>query len=150
ELLVENHLIDIAKNRFPQIVRETGRTIEDIKEAREFISRLHHHPGLLISPVDVPRVTPDVIVDYAEDGDGYTVRLARRSAARLRLSQHYVNMLTDRNGDRQAREFLKKNYENARALIDAIQFRRERLLAIAKLVVERQRDFLDYGPQHLK
>src|SRR5207244_2591208 len=27
---------------------------------------------------------------------------------------------------------------------------RERLLEIARIVVDRQRDFLDYGPQHLK
>jgi len=150
ELLVENHLIDLVKNRFPVIVRQTGHTIDEIKTAQAVIARLHHHPGLAISPVEAPRVTPDILVDFAEDGDGYTVRLARGNTPRLRLSHQYQQMLQDRHADKDTREFLRRNLESAKALIDAIQFRKARLVEIAKIVVERQREFLDLGPQHLK
>ena len=36
------------------------------------------------------------------------------------------------------------------AIIDAVRYRRERLLDVAKAVVEAQREFLDQGEQHLK
>ncbi len=147
--LVRNHLVDLAKNMFPAVSKATGKSIDEIKDALIIIGRLHHHPGLLIQPDDVPRVSPDIIVEHSEDGDEYTVRLARGSTPRLRISPHYRRMLQDRSNDKAAREFIKGRVEAAAAIIDAIQFRRERMLELAKVIVERQRDFFDYGPQFL-
>jgi len=98
----------------------------------------------------VPSIAPDVIVDYAEEGDGYTVRLARGSSPRLRISQTYRRMLADSRHDKQAREFIRQNLESASALIDAIAYRRHRLLEVAQVVVGRQQGFLDQGPSGLK
>ncbi|MCK6486192.1 MAG: RNA polymerase factor sigma-54 [Phycisphaerae bacterium] len=150
ETLVENHLHDIAKNRFPVIARATGRTVEEIKEAMAIISRLHHHPGSVFSPEEVPPIVPDVMVDYADDGDGYTVRLTRGNSPSLRISPQYRHMLTAREADATALAFLRKNLESAKSLIDAIHFRRDRMLEISRVIVERQREFLDFGPQFLK
>ena len=94
--------------------------------------------------------SPDIIVDYEEDGDGYTVRLARGSSPRLRISNQYRRMLQDKDADKKVREFVRNRIEAASAIIDAIQYRRERLLQLAKVVVDRQREFFDFGPQYLK
>lgn len=147
--LVKNHLVDLAKNMFPAVSKATGRSIDEIKEALKIIGKLHHHPGLLVQPDDVPRIAPDIIVEHNEDGDGYTVRLARGSTPRLRISPQYRRMLQDRSNDKAAREFIKGRVEAAAAIIDAIQFRRERMLELARVIVERQREFFDYGPQFL-
>jgi len=149
-VLVERHLADIEKNRFPVIAKVTGRSIEELKEAVHKLSRLHPHPGYLVVDREVPRIVPDVIVDYAEDDDGYTVRLARGNSPRLRISETYRRMLAEARQDKQAREFLRRNLESAGALIDAITYRRNRLLEVAEEVVQRQRDFLDNGPSSLK
>ncbi|MCL2330272.1 MAG: RNA polymerase factor sigma-54 [Phycisphaerae bacterium] len=148
--LVENHLVDIEKNRYPLIAKATGRSIDDIKQAVHNLARLHPHPGLLVGDREVPRVAPDVLVEYAEDGDGYTVRLARGNSPRLRISDTYRKMLQDCRHNKDAREFIRKNLESAGALIDAIAYRRNRLLEVAQEVVQRQRDFLDVGPTGLK
>ncbi|MFO0973407.1 MAG: RNA polymerase factor sigma-54 [Phycisphaerae bacterium] len=148
--LVRKHLIDIGKNRLPAVARATGKDIEEVKEALAVLSKLHHHPGLLISSSEVPTVTPDIIVEYAEDGDGLLVRLARGNNPRLRVSGQYQRMLEQCREDKDAREFLRKHFESATTLIDAIQFRRERLLQLAKVVVERQREFFEFGGQSLK
>lgn len=149
-ILVENHLVDIEKNRFPAIAKATGRTIEELKEAVHRLAKLHPHPGYLVVDREVPRIMPDVIVDFDENGDGYTVRLARGNHPRLRISETYRRMLAESRNDKQAREFLRKNLESAGALIDAIAYRRSRLLEVAEEVVARQRDFLDNGPSGLK
>ncbi len=147
--LVSEHLVDLSKNSFPAVARKTGRTIEEIKAALKVIGKLNHHPGLLIQPDDVPRISPDILIDYAEDGDSYTVVLAKGNSPRLRISNQYRRMLQDRGGDKQARDFIRSRVEAAAAIIDAIQYRRERLLELAKVIVERQREFFDYGPQFL-
>lgn len=148
--LVQEHLVSLAKNMFPAVARATGREIDDIKAALKKIGRLNHHPGLLVQPSNVPRIAPDILIDYSDDGDGYTVRLARGNSPRLRVSAAYREMLQEKSTDRQTREFIKKRMESAHTLVDAIQYRRDRLLQIAKVILERQREFFDYGPQFLK
>ncbi|MCZ6681574.1 MAG: RNA polymerase factor sigma-54 [Planctomycetota bacterium] len=147
--LVREHLVDLAANRFPLVAKKTNQGIEEIKAALKVIGKLNHHPGLLVKPVDIIRISPDILVDYSDDGDGYSVRLARGSSPRLRISQRYRLMLRDKTEDAQAREFIKKRIEAAGALIDAIQYRRARMLEIGKVIVDRQREFFDYGPQFL-
>lgn len=147
--LVREHLVELGKNSFPAVAKKTGRSIEEIKDALKVIGKLNHHPGLLVQPDDVPRISPDILIDYTDDGDGYTVRLARGNTPKLRISNHYKRMLQDRSEDKQARDFIRSRVEAAAAIIDAIHYRRERLLELAKVIVERQRDFFDYGPQFL-
>jgi RNA polymerase sigma-54 factor len=147
--LVRDHLVELAKNMFPVVAKKTGHTIEAIKAALKVIGRLHHHPGLLIESESVPRIAPDIMVEEDEDTDGYSVRLARGSSPRLRISAHYRRMLQDKSQDKEARDFVRGRIEAAAAIIDAIQYRRERLLELARVIVERQREFFDYGPQFL-
>ncbi len=149
-ILVERHLEDIQKNRYPVISKSTGHSIEEIKEAVKHLGKLVPHPGSLVGESEAPRISPDVIVEYAEEGEGYTVRLARGNNPRLRISKRYRQMLADLRHDKDAREFIRKNLESAGALIDAIQYRRNRLLEVAQEVVERQKEFLDVGPGGLK
>lgn len=148
--LVEHHLTDIEKNRYPAMAKATGRSIQDIKQAVKHLGKLYPHPGALVVEREVPRIAPDVIVDYAEDGDGYTVWLARDNSPRLRVSGTYRRMLAENKNNKEARDFIRNNLESAGALIDAIQYRRNRLLEVAQDVVGRQREFLDIGPAGLK
>lgn len=150
EAIVREHLVSLAKNQFPQVAKAMGTSIEEIKAALRIIGKLHHHPGLLIDQADVPTINPDIIVDYADDGDSYTVRPARGSSPRLQISHRYREMLQDKTLDKEAREFIRKRIESAGAIIDAIAYRRQRLLQVAEIVVDRQREFFDFGPQFLK
>jgi RNA polymerase sigma-54 factor len=149
EELARHHLVSLAKNMFPAVAKATGRSIDEVKAALKVIGKLNHHPGLLVRPPDVPGIHPDIIVDYADDGDGYTVRLARGNLPRLRISSQYREMLQDRTGDKEAREFIRKRLESASLIIDAIAYRRQRLLQLAEVILHRQREFFDYGPQFL-
>ncbi len=150
EELVRNHLADLAKNLYPAVAKATKASIEDIKEALKVIGRLNHHPGLLVQPTNVPRISPDIIVDYADEGDGYTLRLARGNSPRLRISAQYRQMLQDKSTDKTTRDFIKGRIESASVLKDAIEYRRQRLLQIGQILLDRQREFFDFGPQFLK
>lgn len=150
EKIVQHHLEDVVKNRLPQIAKALNCNIEEIQEALGVIAHLTPSPGLSVADRQIPRITPDVIVEYAEEGSGYTVRLARGNEPRLKISKRYLEMIKDRNGDKTARAYLKQHHESASALIDAIAFRRDRLLEVAEAVVERQTDFFDQGRQAMK
>jgi len=148
--IVRDHLMDLAKKRLPAIAKATGASLDEVKEAVELISRLNARPGLTVVDRPVARIVPDIIVEYDEEEDEYRVSLVRGNAPRLRLSPTYIEMYRRSRSDPKVRDFLRKKIEAARAIRDAVEYRRERLLQVAKAVVERQREFFDRGPEYLK
>ena len=148
--IIEDHFEALQKNRLPQIARALGVDLAAVKEGLRVIGRLSLHPGVDVVDRAAPAVVPDVIVEYNEEEDVYETRLARGNQRELRISPEFRRALERSRGDKQAREFIKQKLEAASAIIDAIKYRKERLLEVAKAVVEAQRDFLDHGEQHLK
>ena len=148
--IIEDHFESLQKNRLPQIAKALDVDIDDIKVSIGVISRLSMHPGVDVVDRAAPAIVPDVIVEYDESEDLYTTRLARGNQRELRISPEFRRALERTRGDKKAREFIKQKLEAAGAIIDAVRYRRERLLEVAKAVVEAQRDFLDQGEQHLK
>lgn len=148
--LIREHFEDLQKNRLPQIARSLGVTVDEVKEAVRVVSKLNLHPGAEVAGRAAPPIVPDVIVEYDADTDQYRTRLARGNFRELRISDEFREALERSRHDKSTREFIKQKIEAAGAIIDAVRFRRERLLDVAKAVVEAQREFLDKGEQHLK
>jgi RNA polymerase sigma-54 factor len=121
-----------------------------LKAAIHVMSRLSLHPGEQLGDRDMPTILPDVLVEYDAEQDRYTVSLARGASRELRISPEFRQALEESRDDKQTREFLRQKLDSAKALIDAVRFRRERLLDVARSVVAAQRDFLDRGEQHLR
>lgn len=148
--IVAHHFEDLQKNRLPAIASAMGVELDEVKAAIQVISRLSMHPGAELVERRAPLIVPDILVDYNEERDEYEVRLHRSSTRELRISDEFRAQLEASRDDKGAREFMKDKIEAAKSLIDAVRFRRERLLDVAKCVVQAQRDFLDNGEQHLK
>ena len=149
--LVRNHLHDLARNRFPRIAKATGYSLGEVTEA---VKAMQHvlclHPGYQVIDRDVPRITPDAIIEYADGDGGLEVRLTRATDPHLRISKSALDMLADKESSKQVRDFIRGHVESAHALIDAIRFRRERLLAVAARIAEHQREFFEVGPEGLR
>lgn len=150
QAIVTQHLEDLEKNRLPAIARALNLEVDDIKDAVAVIARLSMHPGADVVERQTPPIVPDVIVEYDEESDRYDVRLARGNMRELRISPEFRELIERSRDDKDAREFARKKIEAANAIIDALRFRRERLLDVARAVVDAQRDFFDRGEQHLK
>ena len=52
--------------------------------------------------------------------------------------------------EKQTREFVSTNVRNAQWLIESIDQRNNTLLRVVNVVLARQREYFDHGPQHLK
>jgi len=146
--LVENHLRDIEMNRLPHIAKRTGKSLSQIKRAIENLSHLNPRPGLLIGSRPVPVINPDVIVTM-EDGQ-VVVKMNDGDLPLLRISRTYSKLVKDRNTDKQAKQFLRKNIRSAQWIISAIEQRRETIRRVAEEVFHAQRDFLERGLGALK
>ena len=67
-------------------------SLEDINNAIERLSKFDTSPGLQIGRNHNHPVTADVIGEYSEETNDYTVRLAEIGLPRLRISDDYVKM----------------------------------------------------------
>ena len=149
--LVSHHLEDLEMNRLPQIARKSGYSLEQINQARAFMARhLTPRPGRLLVSAPVPAITPDAIIELDDQTGEYTIRLTDDRIPRLCINDVYTRMARTKAVDTKTRQFLSGNIRNARWLIDSIAQRRNTLLRVLRVVVDRQRDFIDFGPEHLK
>lgn len=149
--LISQHLDDVTHNRLPAIAKATGYAIGEITEAiRAMGSALYLHPGHLVGDRSVPPIRPDVIVEYADTGGGLAVRLARGNAPQLRIREDVSLLAKSKEDGKETREFARKHIDEATSLIDAVHFRRARLLEVTRAITEKQRDFFDIGPSGLK
>ncbi len=148
-LLVDKHLDALAMNKLPKIAKDTGATIEDIKESWAFIrDQLRPHPGSGFSDSMNSSVVPDVMVDEVEGR--FEVRTERGSAPELSISSTYRNLLKEAKNDPKIYEYLRRKIEAAKWFIEAVHQRQNTIQRIATEIVGRQEDFLREGVQHLK
>ncbi|MBL8722871.1 MAG: RNA polymerase factor sigma-54 [Planctomycetes bacterium] len=147
--LVERHLDDLAMNRLPKIAKETGASVDDIKESWEFLrSHCNPHPGSEFGAPAAAGVTPDVVV---EEVDGkFEVKSQRGSLPELSISPVYRNLLQEAKNDPKVYEYLRRKIEAAKWFIEAVHQRQNTVERIATEIVRRQEGFLRHGVQHLK
>jgi RNA polymerase sigma-54 factor len=147
--LIQNHLEDIQHNRMPVIEKRTGYTLEMIQQAIEVLKHLNPKPGAAFTSDNIPYVVPDILVDRKDDGE-YDVKLTDDWTPNIYISRRYLEMYRDKSADPKAREFLKRKFQSAQWLIDAIEQRRSTLIKVTRAIIGHQRAFLDRGPEHIE
>ncbi len=148
-LLVERHLDDLARNKLPKIAKDTGATIDDIKESLDFLRhRCDPHPASAFGEESNSGVVPDVVV--LEDDGRFEVRSQRGSIPELSLSPRYRELLKEAKSDPSIYEYLRRKIDAAKWFIEAVHQRQSTIERIAGEVVRRQEDFLRHGVQSLR
>jgi RNA polymerase sigma-54 factor len=147
--LVDRHLDNLALNKLPRISKETGASIEDIKESWEFIRHhLHPHPGSAWSHELNASVMPDVVVEEVEGK--FEVRTERGSVPELSISSVYRSLLKEARSDPKIYEYLRRKIDSAKWFIEAVHQRQNTIQRIASEIVRRQEGFLRHGVQQLR
>jgi RNA polymerase sigma-54 factor len=140
---------DLGRRRFPEIARRMGIGVEDVQKAADSIARLNPRPGQVFAAAPQNYVLPDVVVEKV-DGD-YQIMLNNEQIPHLRISNVYKDIIA--SGDAQGGEvknYVRDKIRSGKFLIRSIHQRQQTISNIAQQIVSRQRDFLDYGPSHLK
>lgn len=148
--LIEQFLVEVSRRRYPAIARATGYSLGEITAAVDVIRHsLILQPAYMVVERRVPRVYPDVIVEEDPGGKGLVIRLARGNLPELRINQDVLDQLKGRENGKDVRSFLRKQVESAAALIEAVRFRKNRLMEVSEAIVRHQAAFFDAGPSAL-
>ena len=148
--VLNEYFEEFRLKNYERLMKELGIEIDTVNMIFELISKLNPKPGYIGDTNDNHYIYPDLIVRKEEDE--YKIEINDRNVPVLRLSKAYRD-LTDnsgRRGDKQAKEFVKTNYERAKWFIDAIKSRRQTMLKVMNSILKRQREFFDKMGENLK
>ena len=155
--IINNYFDDLLKNHWDKLQRSLHLTEEEKENVRNEVRKLNPKPGAAlgeIQGISIQQVTPDFIVDTTEDGQ-VTFTLRRGRLPELEVSEAYQesinNMKNLSQRDKEALPMLRKDIDNAKMLIDALQQRQRTLTKTMAAIIKRQkRFFLDGDEADLK
>ena len=146
--IVANHMKLLETRQFKELARILGRPAEHIQTACEVIRHLDPRPGLRYSGPGARVIQPDVYI--SKEGDDYVIELNDDDLPQLRLNRQYLRMLDrEQEPNKDIRNYVKERFASATQLIKNIEQRKQTILRVCQAVVRRQRDFLDFGINHL-
>src|SRR4051794_3761267 len=147
--IVSEYMDDLGRHRFPEIARRIRISVEEVQKAADNISRLNPRPGQVFAAAPQNYVLPDVVVEKV-DGE-YQIAFNNEQIPHLRISNLYKDIIA--SGDAQTgdvKDYIRDKIRSGKFLIRSIHQRQQTIMNIAQQIVSRQRDFLEYGPSHLK
>ncbi len=141
------HLEDLARRDFRKLKRVLKVNDEELSEAVALIQSLNPKPGLAFGSDQANYIAPDVFVRKHE-GE-WIVEVNPDTMPKLRINRNYESVLENRiNPD--DKRFLAENARSAQWLIKSLEQRSSTIYRVAESIVRFQKDFLEYGPEHLK
>jgi RNA polymerase sigma-54 factor len=149
-VLVNQHLDDLGRRRYPEIARVMGLTVEQVQSLANFISTLEPKPGRMFTTEQQQYVAADVVVQKVDDH--YVVMLNDEQIPHLRISNTYKELMASPNQAQvaEARDYIRDKIRAGKFLIKSIHQRQQTIYNIAKVIVERQHEFLEKGLSQLK
>jgi len=144
--LARDFLKLVAANAYEDMLRETGASSENLKQALELIRGLEPRPGARFDNRRDEYLVPDVYVRL--DGDEWITTLSPESNPSLRLNKYYITLLRKSGGE--DAEYLRGRLQEARWLLSSLELRNRTLLKVSQCIVDKQKEFLTDGEIAMK
>ena len=142
-----------AMKHYHVIERQLDVTASYLREALDVIRHLTPRPGGGTISAEMNTVVPDFTVELTEDGTDFLITVNDSRLPTLRVSTAYERLKKEARFlkfNRETREFLRKKYEDAKFLMQALRQRKNTMLRVMTSIVGLQQEFFRSGPEHLK
>ncbi len=147
QALISQHLEALASEPPARLARRLDCEEQDVLDALTLIRSLDPDPGAPFSSHEDQYVAPDVYVQKVEGR--WQCNINPGIAPKLRINTQYQDLVrrADNSPDQQ---MLKQHLQEARYFLHSLKSRNETLLKVAQEIVDRQRGFLEYGPEAMR
>jgi RNA polymerase sigma-54 factor len=137
---------DFTMRHFEELAKKLCVGNEDLKRVIELIQHLNPKPGEGEISAHENYVVPDFIVTKVDDD--FVITLNDRNIPPLRINRAYKELMSKRkkNGvSTEAKDFIRQRFEAAKWFISSIHQRRDTMLRVMRTIVEKQREFFEFG-----
>ncbi len=146
--IVDQHLRPLQNKQYREISKAIGRPLQAVMAALDYIKTLDPRPGLRYNRTDARLIEPDVA--FVKQGDEWVVVMNDEDVPQLRLNPAYRRLLSRDAAEKDVRTYVKERYKSAIQLIKNIEQRKQTIVKVCYAIIGRQRDFLEFGIDHLK
>jgi len=137
--IVENYLELLAQRDFTKLKKALQCSDEALRDAHALILSLNPRPGAQFAPLDTRYVVPDVVARKVRGT--WLCRLNVEAMPKLRINRLYADILQSQRGSGS----MAGHLQEAKWLIKNVQQRFDTILRVSQAIVDRQRQFFDYG-----
>ena len=148
--LISEHFADLQQHKLPHLSKQIGVEVEVLLEELQFIRTLDPYPGRRYSAEEPILISPEIYIEKLDESDDeYVIYFADDGSPRLRVSAQYQQMLSQ-GVSNETKSFIREKMRSAVDLLRNIEHRRQTIYKVVESIVQRQKDFLDHGVQHIK
>jgi RNA polymerase sigma-54 factor len=148
--LIRDHLESLQQHKLPHLSKQIGVDLETLAAEIQFIRTLDPYPGRRYSSEEPILISPEIYIEKLDENGDYVIYFADDGSPRLRINPNYQQMLSQTGTTKETRDFIKEKMRSAVDLLRNIEHRRQTIYRVVESIVQRQRDFLDHGVQHIK
>ena len=145
--VAREHLDLLGSHDYAQLMRRMKVSQSELTQINSLIQKLNPRPGSPFSSRTSEYIIPDVLVTKRRGV--WRVELNADAMPRIRINSQYASLIK-RADNSTENTYLRNHLQEARWFIKSLQSRHETLLRVASSIVERQRAFLDHGPEAMK
>ncbi len=133
-----------------KLLERTGLTSDDIKPLITIIRAQDPKPGLAYQFQAPIAIEPDVVVFKNSLGEWQAELNSRASPRAILHEKNYQHYTQSRSLLKKDRQFIAEKFYAAKWLIKSLEQRQETILKVASKIIEKQKNFFDYGIENLK
>lgn len=138
---------------YPVLCRHHNISEEELKKAVESIRRLNPKPGGDGLTYATSTVIPDFMIIADDESDDLLITVNDNRIPQLGLNKMYEKLKKEaryRKYNKETREWLRKKYDDAKFLLQAIRQRKKTMLKVMTGIAGAQKDFFRHGESSLK
>ena len=147
--MIREHFGQLQQHKLPELAKALGVTVDQVAQELKLIRyQLEPHPGRKFAPREAQYIEPEVYIEKIDDE--YVIRFNDDGLPQLRINKQYRQMMENKETSKETRDYIKDRFRSAVDLLKNIEHRKQTIYKVCERIVERQRDFLDQGVEHLK
>lgn len=146
--IVDEYLELIADNKYNVLAKKLNVSIKKAQEYGDVIKTLEPKPSRgFFTGEDIKYIAPEAIIRKIDNE--YYVIMNNDSVPKLNINNMYKNIIYN-DEDASTVKYVKEKINSAMFLMKSINQRENTIYRILKKLVEIQKEFFDYGKNHLK
>jgi len=146
--IIQDHLDDLAKKNYSNIIKKTKASQTEITEAVKQIIHLEPKPGRSFYSEEIPYIIPDATIE--EKDNTFLITVRDEQLPHIFINPKYKKLLSDKNSDEETKNFIRQKLNNANNLIRSIKQRNTTIYKVVRLILDVQKQALTEGMDKLK
>ncbi|MEG9295693.1 RNA polymerase factor sigma-54 [Mangrovibacillus sp. Mu-81] len=142
--IIDEHFEDFAAKKWKGIAKEMNVDLTDIQKAADLIQCCHPRPGAGYSDGPAHYIVPELMVNVMGENE-VAVSLFDGTTVNVMYNDEYKDFL-EHHPDKEVGSYLREKEQEFQWLLQSLKQRKQTILKVGKLIVEKQRSFFLTGP----